>query len=481
MISIGSGKFASPHIQMLEGESGQKDFVKFKPETRHFRCKRIMKSKDRLIIRKLIHLSTGLLIWILSYILDKNVLLFLILAGTVFSFLTFNYKKFHLLHITTDASLGTLYYPVGILSSYLILYNLPLYYFHSSLMVLSISDTLAYFTGQVQKGNIWIRTFHDRKSIYGIAVYSLSAWLILYLFLPGSMSSNTIYIFFALLWAVVLETASMRGSDNFSIPAGLAVLFLLTHNHDVDYLYLSLIVIALAPACFLLFKFNILTRRGSFVAFLLGFYFAGIKGWPWLMPVLLFFLSSSAFTKLHHAIKGGAKKSTARNAWQVIANIIWALTSSALFLFTQNEIFILFFIAFVAAATADTWASEIGPLLNKRCFSLSKMRSVPAGTNGGISFFGSMAALTGATIISSLSYYVFFRYWQWDIIAILSLSAFIACFADSLLGTFVEERMLQMNYFKQRKTLESITPNDLVNMLGSVTAFVFYILLSGIL
>ena len=439
-----------------------------------------MTYQESLIIRKLVHLSTGLIIWILSYVVDKNVLLYLVLAGTVFSFLTFNYKKFHLLHHTTDASLGTIYYPVGILSSYLILYNLPLYYFHSSLMVLSISDTLAYFAGQVQKGNGWIRTFHDRKSIYGITAYSLSAILILYLFLPGFLSSNIPYILFALLWAVILETASMRGSDNFSIPAGLALFFFLTYHYEVDYLFLTAILFALAPACFLLFKFNILTRRGSFVAFILGFYFAGIIGWHWLMPVLLFFLSSAAFTKLQHAIKGVGNKPTARNAWQVIANIVWAVTSSALFLFTQNEIFILFFIAFVAAVTADTWASEIGPLLNKRCFSLSKMRTVPAGANGGISFFGSLAALTGAAIISSLSYYVFFGSWHWDNIAMLTVSAFIACFADSLLGTFVEDRMLQMNYFKNRKTLESITPNDLVNMFGSVTAFVFYILLSWI-
>jgi uncharacterized protein (TIGR00297 family) len=347
-------------------------------------------------------------------------------------------------------------------------------------MVLSISDTLAYFAGQVQKGNGWIRTFHDRKSIYGITAYSLSACLILYLCLPDSLSLNILYILFALLWAVILETASMRGSDNFSIPAGLALFFFLTYHYEVDYLFLTAILFALAPGCFLLFKFNILTRRGSFVAFLLGFYFAGIIGWHWLMPVLLFFLSSAAFTKLQHAIKGVGNKPTARNAWQVIANIVWAVTSSALFLFTQNEIFILFFIAFVAAVTADTWASEIGPLLNKRCFSLSKMKTVPAGANGGISFFGSLAALTGAAIISSLSYYVFFGSWHWDNIAMLTVSAFIACFADSLLGTFVEDRMLQMNYFKNRKTLESITPNDLVNMFGSVTAFVFYILLSWI-
>ena len=439
-----------------------------------------MTFQERPIIRKLIHLSTGLIILIISYVVEKNILLYLILAGTIFSFLTFNYKIFYLLHKTTDASLGTLYYPIGILSSYLILYNLPLYYFHASLMVLSISDTLAYFAGQIKKGNIRIRTFHDRKSIYGITVYSLSAWLILCLFLPDSLSLNIPYILFAVLWAVILETASIRGSDNFSIPAGLALFFFLSYHNEVDYLYLFAIVVALAPACFLLFKYNILTRRGSFVAFLLGLYFAGILGWSWLMPVLLFFLSSAAFTKLRPEIKGFGKKPTARNAWQVIANIIWAIISSALFLFTRNEIFILFFIAFVAAVTADTWASEIGPLLNKRCFSLSQMRTVPAGTNGGISFFGSIAALIGATFISSLSYYVFFGSWHWDIIAILSVSAFLACFADSLLGTFVEARMLKMNYFNKRKTLESITPNDLVNMSGSLSAFIFYLLLSWI-
>jgi len=422
----------------------------------------------------------GLMILMLSYVVEKGVLLYLILAGSIFSFLTFNHKKFHILHKSADDSLGTLYYPIGITSSYLILYNLPLYFFQSSLMVLSISDTFANFAGQIQKGNSWIRTFHDRKSIYGIIAYTLSAWLILYLFLPNLLSLNIFFILFALLWAVILETASIRGSDNFSIPVGLALLFFLTYHYELDYLYLSAILIALVPGCFLLFKFNILTRRGSFVAFLLGFYFAGIAGWHWLIPVLLFFLSSAAFTKLQHAIKDVGIKPPARNVWQVIANIVWAVTSSALFLFTRNEIFILLFIAFVAAVTADTWASEIGPLINKRCFSLSKMRMVPAGTNGGISLFGSLAALAGATIISSLSYYIFFSSWHWDIIAILSLSAFIACFADSLLGTFIEDKMVKMNYFKKRKTSESITPNDLVNIIGSVTAFVFYILLAWI-
>ena len=429
------------------------------------------------IFRKLIHLFTGLTIWLLSYILEKDILLYLILAGTLFSFLTFNYRKFYLLHKTEDNSLGTLFYPLGILSAYLITWNLPSYYFLSSLLVLSISDTLANFSGHIQNGNRWIRMFHDKKSIYGIIVYTFSAYLILYLLLPDFLGLNILFVVFVLLWAIIFETASMRGSDNFTIPAGLALLFFLTYHYEVNYLLLVSITIALAAGFFLLFQLNILTRRGSFVAFLLGFYLAGIGGWNWLLTVLLFFFSSAAFTKLHHAKQGVKNIPTVRNAWQVIANIVWAVISLAFFLFTLNEIFILFFIAFVAAVTADTWASEIGPLLNKRCISLSQMRMVPAGTNGGISFFGSLAALTGAIVVSTSSYYIFFGNWNWAVIAILSISAFMACFADSLLGTFFESKLLRMNYFKNQKTLESITPNDLVNIIGSGTASFFYILL----
>ena len=439
-----------------------------------------MAQQRRLIIRKTIHLSLGLVIFFLSCVLSRDVLLYLIIAGTLFSFITFNLKTFHFLHKTTDASLGTLFYPLGILSSFLILYDLPLYYFHASLVILSVSDAVANFAGLVQRGNVWIRTFHDKKSLYGIIAYSISAFLILWLLLPGFLSSKIPYILFVLLWAVILETASMRGSDNFSIPAGLAILFFLSYHYEVDYLFLLAILLALIPGCFLLFKLGILTRRGSFLAFLLGFYLAGIAGWQWLMPVLLFFLSSAAFSKLRHLAKGNEKKSMARNAWQVVANIIWAVISSALFLITQEEIYILLFIAFVAAVTADTWASEIGPILNKRCFSLAAMRKVPAGVHGGISLSGSLAALAGAFIIASLSWYAFFGSWQWDVIAILSASAFLACFADSLLGSFVEDKLLRLDYFRKRISVESITPNDLINMAGSGTALVFLLLLSSL-
>lgn len=434
-----------------------------------------------LIIRKLIHLSTGLMIWMLSYVVEKNVLLYLIIAGTVFSFLTFNHKKFHLLHKTADNSLGTLFYPAGIILSYLILYNLPLSFFRASLMILSISDTLANFAGQILRGNSWIRVLDDKKSLYGIIAYALSAYLLLYLFLPVNLIVNFPYLLLAVMLAVILEVASLRGSDNFSIPVGLALFFFLTFHYKVDYLYLCAILIVLVSGCFLLYRFNILTRRGSFIACLMGFYLAGITGWQWLVTVLIFFLSSAAFTKLHSILLQKGEKVSGRNGWQVMANSVWAVISSVFYLWTRNEAFILFFIAFTAAVTSDTWASEIGPLINRRCFSLASMSMEPAGISGGISVSGSLAALAGAVGISSVSYFIFFGHWHWYIIAILSVSAFMACFTDSLLGAYVESKILRMNYFKKQRKSESITPNDLVNMGGSFTAFIFYLLLSWIM
>jgi uncharacterized protein (TIGR00297 family) len=430
-----------------------------------------------LVIRKLTHLVTGLMIVALTFLLQREVLLLLIIAGSLFSFLTFNYQKFKLLHKTTDGSYGTLFYPLGVLSSFLILYNMPVLYFQTSLLVLTVSDTLANFAGQIKNGNQNVIILHDKKSMYGIVGYVFSALIIFYIFLPSNLTMDIFFMVTLLFLAVVFELASWRGSDNFTIPIGLAIVLKLSQTHQVDYLFLFGVLLIMAAGSFFLYKLRILTRTGSFAAFLLGFYLLGMLGWKWFLPVLMFFIASVVFTKIHSSRNKNNKKSSGRNVWQVTANILWAVVSSALFLITQNEMFIYFFIAFVAAVTADTWASEIGPLLNKRSFSFADFRFHKAGITGGISFFGTLAAFAGAFLISSLSFYIFFSEWNWQIIFLLSFSAFMACFADTLLGTFVEGKLLNRLYFQNSINQESLSPNDIVNLGGSFTAFLFFLLL----
>jgi uncharacterized protein (TIGR00297 family) len=439
-----------------------------------------MNQFKRIIIRKLIHFITGVLIFILSFLIQRELLLWLIVAGSLFSFLTFNYKKFHLLHKSTDASFGTLFYPLGILSSYLILYNMPILYFQTSLLVLSVSDTVANFIGQIKKGNGSVVILHDKKSMHGIMGYVFSALIIFYILLPARLTTDVFFMASLIFLAVVFEIVSWRGSDNFTIPVGLAIVLKVSQTQQPDFLFLLVVLLFMSTGSFFLFRWNFLTRFGSFAAWLLGVYLLGVMGWKWFVPVVIFFITSVMFTKIHSGAKKKKKEFNVRNAWQVTANILWAVISSVLFLITQNELFIYFFIAFVAAVTADTWASELGPILNKRSFSLEDFRMHEAGITGGISFFGTLAAFAGALFISAVSYFIFFSEWNWSIILLLSFSAFLACFADTLLGTFVENKLLDMSYFQNRIYPEALTPNDVVNLGGSFTAFVFFLLLAYI-
>ncbi|MGF1586760.1 MAG: DUF92 domain-containing protein [Bacteroidales bacterium] len=433
-----------------------------------------MSNIDRLLLRKSVHFLTGCLILFLTYFIEKETLLILFIIGGSFSFLTFKYKIFYLLHKTSNASLGTLFYPLGVISAFLVLYNLPLYYFRIVIMVLTISDTAAYFAGQIFRYNGNFVILSDKKSIHGVIAYSAITLIILLTGITAEI--NIAFVILALLVSVNLEVISWRGSDNLTIPLGLSMLFIVNDLYSFNPLLVSAIILGMAYGCFLLYRWRVLDRAGSLTAYLLGVYFISILGIKWIFPVLLFFISSVLFTKLHARLLKRDKSAISRNAWQVMANILWAVLTSVLFLITCNEIFIYFFIALLAAVTADTWASEIGPVTNRKSFSIADMKMHPAGVTGGISAGGTIAAMAGSAIISISSFYLFFGEFSAGTIIILSVSGFLACFSDTFLGAFTEEKISSMNFFSQNDNFFS--PNDIVNLLGSATAPVLFLLIS---
>jgi uncharacterized protein (TIGR00297 family) len=436
-----------------------------------------VKNKKALIVRKLVHFLTGLLILLLTFIIERDVLLPLIIAGTIFSFATFRLKNLQLVHQTSDASLGTLFYPVGILSSLLILADLPLFYFQIALMVLTVSDPLANLFGQIKNRNIIFFVWKDKKSIFGLVAYTFSNLSIFYAFLPTELFNNTFFIISLLLLAIAFEVISWRGSDNLSIPVGLSLFFIFQNTGHSDFLFIDVAIIVLTAGAYFLLKWGMLSRYGSLTAWLIGVYLLILAGWDWMLPVLFFFVTSVVFTKISPVNRSKKNGYNGRNAWQVLANILWALLSSLLYLTTKNVFFIYFFIAFVAAVTADTWASEIGPVFNKKSFSLADWKMHKSGITGGISFSGTVAALAGSFLVSALSYFLFFEKWNWTIIGMLSIAAFLSCFADTFLGAFIEGKLLKLTFFKNDGHQEAISPNDLVNMGGSFTAFMFFLLL----
>jgi len=436
-----------------------------------------VKNKKALIVRKLVHFITGLLILILTYSIERDVLLPLIIGGLIFSFATFRSKNLQLVHKTSDASLGTLFYPLGILSSLLLLADLPLFYFRVALMVLTVSDPLANLFGQIKNRNIVFIVWKDKKSMYGLVAYIFSNLAIFYTFLPHELLNDVFFVFALIFVSIAFEVISSRGSDNLSIPLGLSLFFIFQNTGHSDFLFINVALIILTFGAYFLFKWKMLTRSGSITAWLVGVYLLVLAGWNWMLPVLFFFVSSLVFTKISPVNRRKKVQSGGRNAWQVLANILWAFISSILYLITKNVLFIYFFIAFVAAVTADTWASEIGPVFNKKSFLVTDWKLHNSGITGGISFSGTLAALAGSSFVSVLSYFLFFGKWNWTIIGILSFSAFLACFADTFLGAFIEGKLLKIKFFRNSENPELISPNDMVNLGGSFMAFVFFLLL----
>jgi uncharacterized protein (TIGR00297 family) len=434
--------------------------------------------KSKYLIRKSVHLITGLVIFYLTFSISRQTLLILFIGGTIFSFVSYFIKKLNYIHVTRESSWGTLFYPLGILSSFILLYEMPLYYFQVSLLFLTISDTVANIGGFVVKGNPQFSILNEKKTPLGITGFAITAFLISLVILPESDWATMLYMLLAVVCAIHFEIISFKGSDNLTIPLGTALFFFVTHGKSISSVWIIAVILVMAPISMLLYRAGILSRKGALLAHLLGIYLFGILGIDWGLPVAFFFVTSVIFTKINGIVNRKLESAGNRNMSQVAANIFAGLVFSIVFLISSQLIFIYLFIAALAAVTADTWASEIGPVFQKKCFSLSAWRTVRAGTSGGISVVGTLAACTGAILLSMVAWAGFFPQMNFQKIIILAVSGFLASFVDSALGAFLEPCLDKMKYFKKENESESISANDLVNLLASFSAPLFFLLLN---
>jgi uncharacterized protein (TIGR00297 family) len=153
-----------------------------------------------------------------------------------------------------------------------------------------------------------------------------------------------------------------------------------------------------------------LTRSGAIAAFVVGTltFAAGTIGTALLL--LAFFISS---TLLSRAGKKRPKllvdigKGGARDAWQVIANggiataciVTWVLRDHG----AGVSVWFVAFAGAYAAATADTWGTEIGTLAEGQPRSILTGKPLATGLSGGVSSPGTAAEIAGAVLIALLT------------------------------------------------------------------------------
>jgi uncharacterized protein (TIGR00297 family) len=148
---------------------------------------------------------------------------------------------------------------------------------------------------------------------------------------------------------------------------------------------------------------------GAFAAALVGTVIFGVGGWNWAVLLLAFFVTSSVLSRLFRKQKAGLdekySKGHERDAGQVFGNGgIAALFAGLHGVFPTAAWPWIGFAAALAAVNADTWATELGVLNPEAPRLISDLkRRVEKGTSGGVSLWGTGAALLGSALIAALA------------------------------------------------------------------------------
>ncbi len=183
-----------------------------------------------------------------------------------------------------------------------------------------------------------------------------------------------------------------------------------------------------------------LSRSGA-IASTIGGTVAVAVGWGWGILLLAFFLSSTALTRLGAGRKAATAapivaKSGNRDAWQVLANGgLFAAAALGSLVFSQ-PVWLAVGVGALAASAADTWSTEIGMLVGGEPRSIISGQRVHAGTSGGITLAGLLAAGAGASFIALAARLAGLAV---PIDAVVA-GGVAGAVADSLIGATIQER-----------------------------------------
>ena len=149
-------------------------------------------------------------------------------------------------------------------------------------------------------------------------------------------------------------------------------------------------------------------------------------GWRGLVLLAVFFVSSSALTR------GGGRRTPA----QVLAN--GGVAAAAALLSPRDAAWLAAFAGALAAATADTWSTEIGARSGSRPRLLTTGRPVPLGTSGGVTWPGSAGGAAGAVLLGVSA--ALLRLVPLPLAVWIAVAGVVGGLADSALGATLQGR-----------------------------------------
>ncbi len=395
--------------------------------------------------RKMVHVIVGIMVAACPLIFYSNVQPMTLAAIFILvNAAALKHEVFKGMHDTSRTTFGTVYFPIAFLILAAFFWEKPITLI-LSILVMTFADTLASFVGEHEKRPLKYKFWVDKKSLQGSAAMFLSTTLIIYVgtdffawlfgaafFLPLEVLIGCAA--FVGLMATLAEATSNKGSDNLSVPLVTAIsyeIYLINYTHG-SLPTLLLWTLGSAVIFFLAYKLQSLDGGGTATAFVMGIFIFGAGGAQWITPILAFFILSSILSKLGKKSAETTQKGSNRDVLQVLANGGVPMIIAIVHFFHPFDIAYIMFLGAIAAATADTWATEIGFFSKRKPRHILNFKPVEKGTSGGVTILGTFGSILGASVIA----------WIGGMMTggLVILAGFIGSLVDSILGGSIQAK-----------------------------------------
>lgn len=286
---------------------------------------------------------------------------------------------------------GIFLYPVAVL---LLVTTLPLHVAGACWAIMAVGDGAAALLG---RGPSW--PWAKQKSIIGTIAFLIA----------GFAAAAGIWFWISFTWppwtrlglaviaAAIVETLPLPIADDLTVPIAPAlILGTFTPAFAINP-YGAAFAAVFAVAAFAL---RLVTISGAMAGFVIATLLYTFGGWQAAALLFAFFAIGSGATRFAYAKKQAMglaeRRKGARVAEQAVANA----GAAVFFAFIGQPVGVT---ASLAAAAADTVATEIGPLLKGKVYLLATGRPARPGTSGGVSIAGTLAGIVAATVVTAIA------------------------------------------------------------------------------
>lgn len=235
---------------------------------------------------------------------------------------------------------------------------------------------------------------------------------------------------------------------------------------------------------YLAFFLTWLTLDATLPVIVIGTSILGFGGWILAIAVVVFFITGSLFGRLNRDLETPDNSTTLperrRDGLQVWANGFWAAFFCILWFLIPYDVFLGAAFGVIATATADTWATEMGIRNPGKTISITTRKSVPPGTEGGISFKGTFFSILGALLIG------FFASQEIGVnavhtFAVVSIAGFLGCLIDSYIGAVYQRSTTPDQAEHPWYSMDKDKQNSFVNWVstgsGGLIALIFLLII----